>query len=66
MAKGTKSFSDKMNKVKTKGSETKQIRVIRGIKDPDNGAIRFMDRMVAVSTEGNLDENLKKVIDRSF
>lgn len=66
MAKGTKSFSDKMNKVKIKGSETKQIRVIRGIKDPDNGAIRFMDRMLAVSTEGNLDENLKKVIDRSF
>lgn len=66
MAKGIKSFSDKMNKVKNKGSEKKQIRVIRGVKDPENGAIRFMDRMVAVSTVGNLDENLKKVMDQSF
>ena len=66
MAKGTKSFSDKMNKGKKIGPETKQIRVIRGVKDPDNGAIRFVDRMAAVPAEGNLDEDLKKVIDQSF
>ena len=66
MAKGSKSFSDKMSKGKNKGPERKQIRVILGVKDPDNGAIRFVDRMTSISTEGNLDENLKKVIDQSF
>ena len=61
MAKAAKSFSDKL---KRKGAtkSVKHVRVIRSVKDPENGAIRFLDRIASIPLEGNLDEHLRKLV----
>ena len=58
MAKGTKSFSDKLKKKNE--TQTKRIRIIRSVKSPDTDAVRFLDNMVVVPAEGNIGEHVKK------
>lgn len=62
MAKASKSFSDKL---KSKGAAkgVKHVRIIRSVKDPENGAIRFLDRIASIPLEGNLDEHLRKLVE---
>lgn len=58
MAKGAKSFSDKLKKQNE--SQTKRIRIIRSVKSPDTDAIRFLDNMVVIPADGNVGEHVKK------
>ncbi len=51
MAKAQKSFADKL---KGSGSEKKQVRVIRSVRDPETGAVRFEDRMVGVPVDADV------------
>ena len=64
MAKASKTFADKMQQKKKEAPTSKMVRIIRTVRDPDNGAIRFLDNMAAVSTAGDLDANLKKLVDK--
>ena len=61
MAKAAKSFSDKLKRKGTTKS-VKHVRVIRSVKDSENGAIRFLDRIASIPLEGNLDEHLRKLV----
>lgn len=59
MAKGTKSFTDKLSK---KGeSQKKRIRIIRAVKDQETGGVRFLDNMADLPADGNIDDQLKKL-----
>ena len=58
MAKGAKSFSDKLKKKSE--TQTKRIRIIRSVKSPDTGAVRFLDNMAVIPSEGDIGEHVKK------
>ena len=51
MAKALKSFAEKL---KGSGSDKKQVRVIKSVRDPETGAVRFEDRMVGVPTDADV------------
>ena len=59
MAKGTKSFSDKLKKKSE--TQTKRIRIIRAVKDPGTGGVHFLDNMADLPADGNVGELLKKL-----
>ena len=61
MAKAQKSFADKARQAEEKKSARKFVKVIRSSKDSSHGAVRFIDRMVAVPGDADLDEYLRKV-----
>lgn len=62
MAKGKRSFADKVRKHAERKAERQHVRVIRSVRDPDTGAVRFSDRVVAVPSDANMDEYLSKVV----
>ena len=62
MAKAPKSFSDKLNK--KAADQTKMIRVIRSVQDPDTGGTRFLDNMTEIPSEGKVDEHVKNFLNK--
>ena len=62
MGKTHKSFADKAKKTVAKQAETRQVRVIRSMKDPESGAVKFFDRMERVADRGQLDKNLSELV----
>jgi len=62
MAKGKRSFADKVRKHAERKAERQHVRVIRSVRDPGTGAVRFSDRVVAVPSDANMDEYLSKVV----
>ena len=62
MGKTQKSFADKANKTSRTQAKTRQVRVIRSIKDPESGAVKFFDRMERVADGGQLDKNLSELV----
>ena len=62
MAKGKRSFADKVRKHAERKTERQHVRVIRSVRDPDTGAVRFSDCVVAVPSDVNMDEYLSKVV----
>ncbi len=60
MAKGKTSFAEKALEQRERKAATRHVRVIRSVKDPDTGSVRFSDRMVAVPADANLDEYFRK------
>ncbi len=62
MAKGQKSFAEKARKQAERKEGMQHVRVIKSVKDPDTGAVRFLDRVVAVPGGANMDEHLSKVV----
>ena len=64
MVKGSRSFADKL-KGKSIAKDTKHVRIIRSVKNPANGAIRFLDKIVKVPLEGELDEHLRKLLEET-
>ncbi len=62
MAKGQRSFADKARKQAERKEGKQHVRVIKSVKDPDTGAVRFSDRVVAVPADANMDEHLSKVL----
>ena len=64
MVKAPRSFADKL-KGKSAAKDSKHVRVIRSVKDPASGAIRFLDKIVKVPMEGNLDEHLRELLEES-
>ncbi len=63
MAKVQKSFAEKARKHSERKEGIQHVRVIKSIKDPDTGAVRFSDRVVAVPGGANMDEHLSKVLE---
>jgi len=63
MAKGQRSFADKARKQAERKEKTQHVRVIKSVKDPDTGAVRFLDHVVAVPGGANMDEHLSKVLE---
>ncbi len=61
MAKGSKTFSDKL-KGKDAAKGSRHVRVIRSVKDPENGAIRFLDQIAKVPQEGEIADHLSKFL----
>lgn len=64
MAKGKRSFADKVRKHAERKVERQHVRVIRSVRDPDTGAVRFSERVVAVPSGANMDEYLSKVVNQ--
>ncbi len=62
MAKAQKTFASKAIKGEEK-TEKRQIRLIRSIADPNNGTVKFLDRMVSVPGDGDLDAHLAKLME---
>ena len=62
MSKAQKSFSEKAKTKGTARAEKRQVRVIRSMKDPQTGTVKFLDRMESVPPGGNLDESLSKLV----
>jgi hypothetical protein len=60
MAKGRTSFAEKAKKAGKRKTEMRHVRVVKGVKTPETGTIRFSDRMVAVPSDADLDEFLKE------
>ena len=65
MAKAPKSFADKAKKEESKKAAQRQVRVIRSIKDPVKGTVRFLDGMVAVPGDADLDAHLLKFVEKA-
>ena len=63
MAKGQRSFADKARKHAERKEKTQHVRVIKSVRDPDTGAVRFLDRVVSVPGGTNMDEHLSKVLE---
>jgi|GEM_PF-5913336 len=63
MAKGQRSFADKARKHAERKEKTQHVRVIKSVRDPDTGAVRFLDHVVAVPGDANMDEHLSKVLE---
>ena len=63
MAKRSKSFAEKASRHAERKAEKRNVRVVKSVKDPDTGAVRFFDRMVAVPGDANIDEYLSKVLE---
>ncbi|UCD39137.1 MAG: hypothetical protein JSW54_06560 [Fidelibacterota bacterium] len=63
MAKGQTSFAEKAKKAAERKADTRPVRIIKSTKATDTGAVRFSDRMVAVPSDANLDEYLKKMVE---
>ena len=63
MAKGQRSFADKARKHAERKVGTQHVRVIKSVRDPDTGAVRFSDRIVSVPPDANIDERLSKVLE---
>lgn len=61
MAKSQKTFASKAIKGEAK-AEKRQIRLIRSIADPNTGTVKFLDRMVSVPGDGDLDSHLAKLM----
>lgn len=61
MAKRSKSFADKARRHAERKAEMRHVRVVKSMKDPDTGAVRFSDRMVSVPSDANMEEYLNKV-----
>ena len=59
MVKGIRSFTDKLTKKSE--SQKKRIRIIRTVKDPGTGGVRFLDNMADLPADGNIGELLKKL-----
>ena len=62
MVKGRRSFADKVRKHAEHKAESQHVRVIKSVRDPDTGAVRFSDRIVAVPSDAKMDEYLSKVV----
>ncbi len=62
MAKEQKSFAEKARKHAERKEGIQHVRVIKSVEDPDTGAVRFSDRVVAVPGGSNMDEHLNKVL----
>ncbi len=63
MAKGQRSFADKASRHAERKAEKRNVRVVKSVKDPDTGVVRFSDRMVAVPSDANIDGYLSKVLE---
>ena len=63
MAKGRRTFVDKVRKHAERKAERQHVRVIKSLRDPNTNAVRFTDRVVAVPSDANLDEYLSKVVE---
>lgn len=59
MAKGAKTFTDKLTKKGT--AQKKRIRIIRSVRNPNTGSLHFLDNMADLPDDGNIDEQLKKM-----
>lgn len=62
MAKTQKTFASKAKKGEAE-TEKRQIRLIRSIADPNTGTVKFLDRMVSVPGDGELDSHLAKLME---
>ena len=62
MAKTQKTFASKAKKGEA-AAEKRQIRLIRSIADPNTGTVKFLDRMVSVPGDENLDSHLAKLME---
>jgi hypothetical protein len=62
MAKAQKTFASKATKHEAK-AEKRQIRLIRSIADPNTGTVKYLDRMVSVPGDENLDSHLAKLME---
>lgn len=62
MGKAQKSFADKAKKMGSTQIETRQVRVIRSVKDPKTGVVKFFDRMETVVDKGQLDQHLSELV----
>ena len=62
MGKTSKSFAEKAKKAGGTQAETKQVRVIRSMKDPNSGVVKFFDRMETVADGGQLDKHLRELV----
>lgn len=62
MAKAPKTFASKAIKSEVK-VEKRQIRLIRSITDPNTGTVKYLDRMVSVPGDGDLDSHLAKLME---
>jgi hypothetical protein len=62
MSKGDRSFAAKVRK-QSRTIDKRHVMVIKSIKDPKTGAVRFADRVVAVPTEANMDDVLKQAVE---
>ena len=65
MAKAPKSFADKAKQADSKKAAKRHVRIIRSFKDPAKGAVRFLDGMVAVPGDADLDAHLLKVVEEA-
>jgi len=63
MVKGQTSFAEKAKKAAERKTDVRHIRIIKSTRAADTGAVRFADRMVAVPSDANLDEYLKKMVE---
>ena len=62
MGKTSKSFAEKAKKAGGTQAETRQVRVIRSMKDPKTGVVKFYDRMETVADGGQLDKHLSELV----
>ncbi len=62
MAKEQKTFAEKARKHAERKEGMQHVRVIKSVKDPDTGAVRFSDRVVAVPGGVNMEEHMSKVL----
>lgn len=60
MVKGQTSFADKARKAAEKKAEAKPVLVIKSMKDPQTGSIKFTKRTVAVPLDTDMDAFLKE------
>lgn len=63
MAKGGRTFADKARKHAERKAEDQHVRVIKSVKDPDTGAVRFSDLVVTVPHDANLDKYLSEFVE---
>ncbi len=62
MVKSQKTFASKAIKSEAK-AEKRQIRLIRSITDPNTRTVKYLDRMVSVPGDENLDSHLAKLME---
>ncbi len=63
MAKGGRTFADKARKHAERKAEDQHVRVIRSIKNPNTGAVKFSDLVVTVPHDADQDKYLSEVVE---
>ncbi len=61
MAKTPKTFAEKSLKDTSK-QIAKRVRIIRSVKDPDTGNVKFLDRMESIPADGDVGSHVSKLL----